>query len=186
MEHVLRDNKQIPIVLPKVYFCVRAAVTSQGSLNLNTSRALSRCSACILSFSNSLDNIATTFRRPNSADFTAQVRLDGVNYPDQAIEDHAQAIMVTAAGLDMFKGYGLQYASPSINPTTWNGQTAEGSYILRIDMQKNSDHLFTGQDLRNGGLCTAILRNCVADECWVCLEHTAIVEVGAQGATVYS
>ena len=93
--------------------------------------------------------------------------------------------MVTASGLDMFGAGGVKYSSPSIDPTTWLGQTAAGAYILRIDLQKNSEHLFTGSDLRNGGLCTAILRNCVCDECFVTLEFTTLLECSAQGVTVY-
>ena len=93
--------------------------------------------------------------------------------------------MVTASGLDMFGPGGVKYSSPSIDPTTWLGQTAAGAYILRIDLEKKSEHLFTGADMRNGGLCTAILRNCVADEVFITLEHTTLAECGAQGVTVY-
>ena len=42
MDHVITTHKSIPVVLPKTYFTVRAAVTSQGSLNLAGGPAVTR------------------------------------------------------------------------------------------------------------------------------------------------
>jgi hypothetical protein len=68
----------------------------------------------------------------------------------------------------------------------YSGQDADApGFQIRLSLETNPGHEFTGMSLKNSGLITAQLRNTAGcDTCYITLEHDIICEISNQNIDI--